>query len=83
MELSIAEQAVLRRYQEKTRMAGGPRKGFVLRQDAIRYAEAAGEAGELGAGIDGLVDKGVLAASEDRRFLFLTEAGAELLAGQG
>ncbi len=79
MELSPAERAVLRRYHEKTRIAGGPRKGFVLRQQAIRYAEADTEAGDLGAGLDGLVDKGVLTASEDRRFFFLTEAGVELL----
>ena len=76
MELSTTERAVLRRYEEKTRMAGGPRKGFVLRQDSIRY----GEADDLAAGLDGLVEKGVLAASEDGRFFFLTEVGVELLA---
>ncbi len=78
MELSPAEKSVLQRYHDKSRIAGGPRKGFVLRQDSIRYAEA--EAGDLGTGLDGLVEKGVLAASEDRRFFFLTEAGVELLA---
>ena len=79
MELSPAERAVLQRYQEKTRIAGGPRQGFVLRQDAIRYDEAERGAGDLGAGLDGLVEKGLLSASEDRRFFFLTESGAELL----
>ena len=83
MELSPAEQAVLERYHEKTRIAGGPRSGFVLRQDSIRYAEADRGAGDLAAGLRGLVEKGVLAASEDRRFFFLTESGAELLAGRG
>lgn len=80
MDLSPAERVVLERYHEKTRIAGGPRLGFVLRQDAIRYDEAERAAGDLGAGLDGLLAKGLLAASEDRRFFFLTESGAELLA---
>ncbi len=80
MELSAAERVVLQRYHEKTRIAGGPRKGYVLRQDAIRYGEAASGA-DLGVGLDGLVEKGLLSASEDRRFFFLTESGAGLLAG--
>lgn len=79
MELSPSEQAVLERYHQKTRMAGGPRTGFVLRQEAI-VASAPGGA-DLAAALDPLADKGLLAASEDRRFYFLTEAGAELLTG--
>lgn len=81
MELSAAEQAVLRRYHEKTRIAGGPRTGFVLRQEAIRWHEAEAGAGDLGAGLDALVEKGLLASSEDQRFYFLTESGVELLSG--
>lgn len=80
MELSSAERAVLERYHDKARIAGGPRPGFVLRQDAIRYGEAERGAGDLGAALDGLVTRGLLSASEDRRFFFLTEAGVELLA---
>ena len=80
MELSAAERVVLQRYHEKTRIAGGPRNGFVLRQDAIRYGEAEGAASDLDAGLDDLVEKGLLSASEDRRFFFLTESGVELLA---
>ncbi len=80
MELSAAERVVLQRYHEKTRIAGGPRNGFVLRQDAIRYGEAEDTANDLGAGLDDLVEKGLLSASEDRRFFFLTESGVELLA---
>lgn len=80
MDLSAAERAVLQRYHEKTRIAGGPRKGYVLRQEAIRYGEAGGPAGDLSAGLDALMEKGLLSASEDRRFFFLTEAGIEALA---
>lgn len=80
MELSAAEKAVLDRYHEKTRIAGGPRKGYVLRQQAIRYGEAERPDLDLADGLDRLVEKGLLAASEDRRFYFLTEAGAGLLA---
>lgn len=79
MELSSAERAVLQRYHEKTRIAGGPRKGFVLRQDAIRHGESERRAGDLGVGLDALVERGLLSASEDRRFFFLTESGVELL----
>jgi DNA-binding PadR family transcriptional regulator len=79
MELSAAERLILDRYHEKSRIAGGPRKGYVLRQRAIRYREAEHPGLDLGAGLDELVEKGLLAASEDRRFYFLTEAGAQLL----
>ena len=68
MELSAAERAVLQRYHEKTRIAGGPRTGYVLRQAAIRYGEAGGSEAELTDGLDALVEKGLLSASEDRRF---------------
>ena len=80
MDLSPAEKAILQRYHEKTRIAGGPRLGFVLRQEAIRYDEAERGAGDLGAGLDGLEAKGLLSASEDRRFFFLTESAVALLA---
>ena len=80
MELSPAERFVLQRYQEKTRIAGGPRKGYVLRQEAIRYGEAERAPGDLGVGLDGLVEKGLLSSSEDRRFFFLTDSGVALLA---
>lgn len=79
MDLSATERAVLQRYHDKTRMAGGPRKGYVLRQAAIRCGAAAGDGDDLGAGLDALVEKGLLSASDDRCFYFLTEAGAELL----
>lgn len=80
MELSAAERVILQRYYEKTRIAGGPRKGYVLRQEAIRYGESERPEGDLGAGLDSLVEKGLLSVSEDRRFYFLTESGVELLA---
>ena len=78
MELSAAERAILGRYHEKTRIAGGPRKGYVLRREAIGYGAETG--GELDAGLGALGEKGVLSASEDGRFYFLSEAGVELLA---
>lgn len=78
MELSAAEQTILDRYQEKTRIAGGPRKGYVLRRQAIRFGHQGPEE-ELERGLGSLVDKGLLAPSEDRRFYFLTEAGVDLL----
>ena len=79
MDLSAAERAVLQRYHDKTRIAGGPRKGYVLRQAAIRYGADSRDGADPGAGLDALVEKGLLSASDDRRFYFLTEAGAELL----
>jgi DNA-binding PadR family transcriptional regulator len=80
MEFSAAEKAVLERYHTKTRIAGGPRTGYVLRQDAILYGADDSRATELGSGLDRLVEKGLLSASEDRRFFFLTESGVTLLA---
>ncbi|MDH3402307.1 MAG: hypothetical protein OES32_05240 [Acidobacteriota bacterium] len=74
MDLSTDERAVLQRFAEKTRMAGGPRLGYVLRRRAV----SAG-----GLDVDGalasLVGKGLLAASESGDFVFLTQQGVDAL----
>ncbi len=77
MAQGTAEDIILDRYYEKCRMAGGPRKGYVLRKEAILYD--AGDS-DLEPGLDALVEAGLLKASESGNFYFLTEAGVERLA---
>jgi hypothetical protein len=81
MQLSESERAILRRYDEKCRIAGGAHAGYLLRLAAIeRLGEAAGGgAGAVDGGLAGLVEKGLLKATEVGDRYYLTEAGAELL----
>ena len=79
MDYSTDELAVLQRFSEKTHIAGGARAGYVLRKRALSVAEAPGF--DADSALAGLVEKGVLAASESGDFLFLTEQGVEALKG--
>lgn len=77
MDLSTDELAVLRRFSEKTHLAGGPRLGYVLRKRAV----GAGQDPDFDTDgtLAGLVEKGLLASSESGDFVFLTEQGVEAL----
>ncbi len=75
MDLSRDARAVLERYRDKTHLAGGPRAGYVLRRTAI--GRGVDDAVDLGGAIAELTDGGLLSASENGDFLFLTESGVE------
>lgn len=75
MELSQAERIILDRFEEKCRMAGGPRVGFVLRKEAIRAVAG----NDVDAGLSGLVEKGLLLPNEEGSFYFLSQQGVEAL----
>lgn len=80
MEFSQSERAILRRYEEKCRIAGGARAGYLLRLAAIeRLGEEAGGTGAVDGGLAALVEKGLLKPTEAGDRYYLTEAGAELL----
>ena len=81
MDYSPVERLVLERFREKTAVAGGPRAGYVLRRQAIRYPHPDLGDAELDAALAGLVERGLLAPNEARDFFFLTEAGVAALAG--
>lgn len=78
---TTAPEIILDRYREKCRMAGGPRAGFVLRRRALLYVQPEHPGLDLEAGIAALEDQGLLKSNESGSFLFLTQAGADVLAG--
>lgn len=78
MELSSAERVVMERFAEKTHMAGGARAGYMLRRDAVTYGRDPRL--DIDGALRGLVERGLLAASDSGAFLYLTTAGAEALA---
>ena len=78
MDLTAIESAVMRRFAAKCVSAGGPTNGYVLRRLAI--ARGLDDGADVDAGINGLIARGFLAASETGDFVFLTEAGVEVLA---
>ena len=77
MDLSTDELAVMKRFREKTHIAGGPRLGYVLRRRAFSVHQATGF--DADGALSGLVEKGLLAASESGDFVFLTEQGVAAL----
>lgn len=79
MELSDAERAILARYREKCRIAGGPTAGYLMRVTAIRLAAADRPGVDVEAGLQGLSDKGLLKANESGDRYYLTEDGVECL----
>jgi hypothetical protein len=76
-----AQKIILDRYAEKCRMAGGPRVGYVLRKQAILFAAEEHPGVDLVAGLDDLIDGGMLKSSESGEFYFLTAAGVEKIGG--
>jgi hypothetical protein len=77
MQLSDAETVVMERFAEKTHMAGGARAGYMLRRDAVKYGSDPGL--DIDGAVAGLVERGLIAASESGTFLYLTESGVEAL----
>lgn len=81
MSFSPAERIVLERFRAKTDIAGGPRPGFTLRTRAIRWAESEHPGVDLAAGLDGLVERGLLKRNDKGDFYYLTAAGVAELVG--
>jgi hypothetical protein len=69
----------MQRFAEKTHLAGGPRAGYALRRQALEAGHDS--AFDLEAGLSGLVERGLLTASESGDYLYLTEQGVESLTG--
>ncbi len=79
MDLTTVEQVILDRFYEKSRMAGGPRTGYMLRKQAVVCLADEHPDLDFEAGLASLVDKGLLLASESGILYYLSEAGAEAL----
>ena len=77
MDLSVAEQIVMDRFQQKTRIAGGPKAGYVLRRAAVVYGQESDF--DLDAALTGLMDRELLTSSEGGEWIYLTQSGAESL----
>ena len=78
MSYSDAETHVLARFSEKSRIAGGPKAGYNLRQRSIEQGWEASR-GAVADGVDSLVSKGLLASNDAGDRLSLTEQGVEAL----
>lgn len=79
MDLTNVEQVILDRFYEKSRMAGGPRTGYMLRKQAVVCLEGEHPGLDLEGGLASLVAKGLLLPSESGTLYYLSEAGAEAL----
>ncbi len=79
MEHTEVEKLILERFFQKCRLAGGPRVGYMLRRRAICWVEDEHPNLDFGAGLDGLVEKGVLKRNDGGDRYFLSEEGVETL----
>ena len=77
MDLSATERALMDRFAQKTQIAGGASKGYVLRRQALAYERGADF--DLEGGLAKLVERGLLTTSESGDFVYLTEQGADSL----
>lgn len=80
MELSPAETAVMQRFFEKARIAGGPRAGYMLRKQAITYHAERSPEVDFEAALAALVERDLLKVDEGGKLFYLTEAGVTALA---
>lgn len=83
MSYTDAEAAILARFSEKCRIAGGPKAGYVLRKRSIEYGWNDERRAAAAEGLGALVEKGLLASSEAGDRFILTEQGAQTLIGEG
>ncbi len=77
MEYSEVERVILERFSHKSRSAGGPRLGYLLRKRAICCVESEHPDLDFNAGLDRLVDKGLVKRNEGGDLYFLTQEGVE------
>lgn len=77
MQRSNAENVVMERFAEKTHMVGGARAGYMLRRAAVKVVDDPEL--DIDGAVQALIERGLLAASENGEFLYLTEAGVEAL----
>ena len=82
MDLTTVEQVILDRFYEKSRIAGGPRTGYMLRKQAVVCLESDHPELDFAAGLDSLTEKGLLLRAESGTLYYLSEAGSEALAAR-
>ena len=83
MDQQNVEQVIMDRFYEKSRMAGGPRTGYMLRRQAVVCLEADHPDLDFEAGLESLAGKGLIVPNEAGDLLYLSEAGTEALAARG
>jgi hypothetical protein len=72
-------EKILARFLSRSRMAGGPRPGYLLRRRAIEAGVAGAEGQQLDRALETLVAEGLLKRNEEATLYFLSEAGVEAL----
>lgn len=82
MDLTTVEERILDRFHERSRMAGGPRAGYMLRGDAVTVLKDDHPELDFQSGLSSLVDKGLLLKSESGTLFYLSEAGSEAVAAR-
>lgn len=82
MNLSHSEAAIMGHYDEKTRIAGGVKAGYLLRLESIRRLQNGDPQLDVDRGLGGLVEKDLLQPTEKGDRYYLTEAGAEYLSSR-
>ena len=82
MPSKTVEELIMDRFYEKSRMAGGPRPGYMLRKQAVLCLQDDHPELDLDAGVAALVDQGLLLPNEGGDLLYLSEAGSEALAAR-
>ncbi len=82
MDLTTVEQVILDRFYEKSRMAGGPRTGYMLRKQAVVCVADDHPDLDFEAGLDSLTEKGLLLTAESGSLYYLSETGSEAVAAR-
>jgi len=80
MEITPDESAVLARFHDKARIAGGTRPGYMLRKQAVVTIQPSHPDLDLTGGLESLIGKELLKVNEGGNLYYLTEAGAEKVA---
>ncbi len=83
MDMQNVEQVIMDRFYEKSRMAGGPRTGYMLRKQAVVCLGEDHPDLDFEAGLASLFSKGLIVANEGGNLLYLSEAGSEALTSRG
>ena len=82
MDLTPIEKLIMERFEEKCRVVGGVRAGYMLRRESISYFQDQHPELDYGEGLESLVERQLLKVNEGGNLFYLSEIGAELLGAE-